>query len=72
MRDGVYIRFDDIRPALHGASKKMTGVLFRAILDYAEVGLEPKAYDPGPFTPWLLEVFPSIKAMIDGEAGKHG
>lgn len=69
MRDGVFVRFDVVRPILAGASKKKRGALFLAILDYAEDGLEPKPYDEGPFAEWLCEVFPPVKEMIDEGRG---
>ncbi len=70
MHDGVFIRFDVVRPILERASKKQKGALFMAILDYAEDGMEPKPYDEGPFTDWLCEVFPAVKEMIDGGGGR--
>lgn len=73
MKDGVYIRFSDIRPALEHASKKQIAALFLAILDYAEKGTEPKAprqYDP-VYT-WVFKAFPFWKAKIDGEDEDDG
>lgn len=64
-RPGVMVYFDSLRPALNRLSDEQCGVLFRAILDYAQYGTTTE------LDPMTGMVFDLLVPKIDRDGVKY-